>query len=235
MTIRRWSLRLAGAALLIAAQLCAEDLTVISKVTVGNSESTSTQSITSTDSCVSSGHTDSIVNFPTGKMTMVDRKNQEYWETTPEEMAAYWDKMSREMRGSPMEDLFGLRDEPKLEKLPGKGKFAGYECDRYSLSMGDVLEVEYCAAPGLQTPERYFDGRKLASAAMGPMGQVFQKMYEELKKVKGFPVSTAIIVRTPMSRTQTLEEVTEVKKGPVPASTFAVPSGYKKKKSPFVK
>jgi hypothetical protein len=48
-------------------------------------------------------------------------------------------------------------------------------------------------------------------------------------------LSTAIIVRTPMSRTQTVEEATEVKKGPIPESTFAVPAGYKKVKSPFVK
>jgi hypothetical protein len=33
----------------------------------------------------------------------------------------------------------------------------------------------------------------------------------------------------------TLSEATEVKKGPIPASTFEIPAGYKKKPSPFVK
>lgn len=235
MMFRRPLLGLVGSALFTGTSLFAQDLTVVSKVTTGNSESTSTQYITSSDSRVASEKADSIVHFSTGKMTMIDHEKREYWETSVDEMTAYWDKMTREMRGTPMEAMFGLRDEPKLEKLPGKRRIAGYDCEHYSLSIGDVLEVDFWAAPGLQPPPRYFDGRKVASAAMGPMGQIFQKMYEELKTIKGFPLSTAIIVRTPMSRTQTLEEATEVKKLPIPASTFDVPSDYKKRKSPFVK
>jgi hypothetical protein len=234
MTIRRPMQGLV-AALACTASLSAQDLTVVSKVTMGNSESTSTQYVTATDSRVASEKNDSMVHFPTGKMTMIDHEKKEYWETTIEEMTAYWAKLTREMRGTPMEAMFGLRDEPKLEKLPGKRKIAGYDCTRYSLSIGEVLEVEFWAAPGLQPPPRYFDGRKMSSAALGPMAQIFQKMYEELKTIQGFPLSTAIIVRTPMSRTQTLEEATEVRKEPIPASTFDLPSGYKKKKSPFAK
>jgi hypothetical protein len=166
---------------------------------------------------------------------MIDHKKKEYWESTLEEMAAYWDKTMREFRGTPMEDMFGLRDEPKVEKIAGTRKIAGYDCNRYSLEIGDILEVETWAAPGLEPPAPYYDGRKVSAAAMGPMGKTFEKMYDEFKKIKGFPLSTAIIVRTPMSRTQTVEEATEVKKGPIPESTFAVPAGYKKVKSPFVK
>jgi len=51
--------------------------------------------------------------------------------------------------------------------------------------------------------------------------------------VKGYPLSTAVILRTPFTRTQTLEEATEVRKGPIPASTFDIPSGYKKVRAPF--
>jgi hypothetical protein len=36
-----------------------------------------------------------------------------------------------------------------------------------------------------------------------------------------------------MARIQTSSEATEVKKGPIPASTFDVPAGYSKKASPF--
>lgn len=229
------SLLLPAALLAAAASLPAEDLTILSKVTVGNSESPSQQYITSTHSRSSSEQSDSILHFPTGRITMIDHKKKEYWEATIDEMAAYWEKLTREMKGTPMEDMFGLGDDPEIEKLPGKRKIAGYDCDRYSLSIGDVLEVDFFAAPGLEPPARYFDGRKISAAAMGPMGKLFEKMYDELKKIKGFPLSTAIIVRTPMSRTQSLEEATEVKKGPIPASTFEVPAGYKKTKSPFVK
>ncbi len=220
---------------LIGVSVPAQDLTVQSKFTMGNSESPMTQYITSEYGRSSSAQADSIVHFPSGRMTMIDHKKKQYWEATVEDMAAYWEKLTRDMRGTPLEDMFGTRDDPKLEKLPGKQKFAGYDCERWSLSIGDVLEMDLWAAPGLQPPQRYYDSRKLSATAMGPMGQLFQKVYEELRKVKGFPLSTAIIIRTPMSRTQTLEEATEVRKGTIPASTFQVPDGYKKVKSPFVK
>jgi Domain of unknown function (DUF4412) len=235
MTMRNLSLRLVWALLFFAAPLSAVDLTIVSKVTMGDSVSDSTTYLTSEYSRSHSGQNDSIMHFPTGKMTMIDHGKKEYWETSLEEMTAYWKKLTREMKGTPMEAMFGFGEEVEVEKLPGKRSFAGYDCQRYSLSLGDVLEVDLWASTSLEPPARYFDGRKLAAAAMGPMGQLFEKLYDELKKIKGFPLSTAVILRTPMSRTQTLDEAVEVKKGPIPASTFAVPSGYKKKKSPFTK
>ncbi|MEP6802412.1 MAG: DUF4412 domain-containing protein [Acidobacteriota bacterium] len=224
-----------SAAWLLALTVRAQDLTVQSKFTMGNSESPMTQYISSEYGRSASAQADTIVQFATGKMTMVDHKKKQYWEATVEEMATYWEKLTRDMRGTPLEAMFGVRDEPKLEKLPGKQKFAGYDCERYSLSIGDVVEVDLWAAPGLQPPQRYYDSRKMSAAAMGPMGKLVQTVYEEMKKVKGFPLSTAIIIRTPMSRTQTLEEASEVKKGPIPPSTFQLPDGYKKVKSPFTK
>jgi hypothetical protein len=65
------------------------------------------------------------------------------------------------------------------------------------------------------------------------MGALFQRMYEELKEVKGYPLSTAVIIRTPFSRMESDEDATEVRKGPIPASTFELPKGYKKVKAPF--
>ena len=97
----------------------------------------------------------------------------------------------------------------------------------------DLTVVSKTTAPGLSAPGRYSDGRRLAAVALGPMGALFQRMYEELKKVTGFPLSTAVIFRTPVFRTETLEEATEVRKGSIPPSTFEVPAGYKKGRSPL--
>jgi hypothetical protein len=223
------------AALVSAPSLAAEDLTIVSKTTFGNSETTTTQYISSEYSRSSSRDSDSIVHFPDGKVMFVDNRKKEYWEVTVEEMEDYWDRMARKLRTSGAGDMWDLRAEPKLEKLAGKQKFAGYDCEHWSLQIGDALEVDFWAAPSLHPPARYYDGRRMQSVTMGPMGQLFQKMYDELKKVKGYPLSTATIVRTPFSRTQTTEEATEVRKGPIPASTFQVPSGYKRTKSPFEK
>ncbi len=233
MSFRR--IPLAAAALLIAAPLAAEDLTILSKVSFARSETTSTQYITAEFSRSSSNDTDSIVHFPSGKLTLVDHRKKEYWEMTAEEMEDYWYKMARKMRTSGAADVFDLRGESKLEKLPGKQKVAGYDCEHWSLQVGDALEMELWTTPALHVPARYFDGRRLATTAMGPLGLLFQRMYEELKSVKGFPLSTVTIIRTPFSRTETNDEAVEVKKGPIPASTFAIPSGYTKTKPPFVK
>ena len=61
----------------------------------------------------------------------------------------------------------------------------------------DLTVVSKTTAPGLSAPARYSDGRRLAAVALGPMGALFQRMYEELKKVTGFPLSTAVIFQTP--------------------------------------
>jgi hypothetical protein len=223
------------AALAAAPPLAGEDLTIVSKATFGNKETTSTQYITSEYSRSSSRDGDSIVHFPDGKVTFVDHRKKEYWEMTAEEMEDYWDRTARKLRTSGAGDMWDLRAEPKLEKLSGKQKVAGYDCERWSLQIGDPLEVEFWAAPSLHPPARYYDGRRLQSIAMGPMGPIFQKMYDELKKVKGYPLSTTTIIRTPFSRTESTEKATEVRKGAIPASMFQVPAGYKRVKPPFEK
>jgi hypothetical protein len=222
-----------SAGLIGAAALSAEDLTVVSKVTFANREGTSTHFIGSDRSKTSSRDGDSIVSFADGKVTFVDHREKQYWETTVDEMEEYWDRMARKLRTSGAGDMFDLRAKPRLEKLKGDKKVAGYSCEHWSLEIGDALEVDFWAAPGLVPPPRYYDGRRLSAIAMGPMGALLQKMYEELKNVKGFPLSTAVIIRTPFSRMESDEEATEVRKGPIPASTFDVPAGYKKVKAPF--
>ena len=228
---RRWGV-LAGLLAGAAVARC-EELTIVSKVSFGKSESTSTHYLTPEWSRSSSRDATSIVHFADGRLTFLDDRRKEYWEVTGEEMEDYWDRTARKLRTSGAGDIWDLRAEPKLEKLSGKQKFAGYDCEHWSLQVGDALEVDFWAAPGLQPPPRYYDGRRLQTVTMGPMGVLFQKVYEELKKVKGYPLSTATIVRTPMSRTEMDEEATEVRKGPIPASTFQVPAGYKKVKSPL--
>ena len=231
----RVSLLGAVAAASLLSPLAAQDLTIVSKVSFGNSESTSTHFITSEWARSSSRDSTSIVHFPEGKVTFLDDRRKEYWEVTSEQMEDYWDRTARKLRTSGAGDVWDLRADPKLEKLPGRQKVAGYDCEHWSLQIGDALEMDFWAAPALKPPARYYDARRLQSVMMGPMGVLFQKMYEELKNVKGYPLSTATIVRTPFSRTQITEDATEVRKGVIPASTFEVPSGYRKVKSPLEK
>jgi hypothetical protein len=58
-------------------------------------------------------------------------------------------------------------------------------------------------------------------------------MFEEMKKIKGFPISTGINAKMMMLKIDTLSEATDVQKGSLPVSAFEVHAGYKKKDSPF--
>ena len=220
----------------LAPALAAEDLTVISKVTVGDHSGTSTQYMTSTKSRSTDGQSDSIIDFPTGRLTFIDHKTKTYWETTLEEMAAYMDKLEKDMKGNPMlASMFGGSDDVSVTKGKGSRKIAGYDCDEYTMKMGESFEFDVCAAKGLQPPPQYYEGRKLSYAAMGPMGKRFGKMFDEMKKVKGYPIALDMDVDMGMTKMSTTSEATEVKKGPIPASTFDIPTGYKKKPSPFTR
>ena len=231
---RRFFVLALALAAAFAPLLAAEDLTVVSKVTVGDKSSTSTQYMTSTKSRTNDGQSDSIIDFPTGKMTFIDHKAKTYWETTLEEMAAYMDRLYRDVKGNPMlEKMFGGSDDVTVERGQKSRKIAGYDCDDYTLSMGPSFEFEVCAAKGLQPPPQYYEGRKLSYASMGPMGQRFSKMFDEMKKIKGYPIATDMDADMGMVKIQTSSEATEVKKTPIPASTFDIPAGYAKKPSPF--
>lgn len=229
----RLTLALALTALL-AHVLAAEDLTIVSKVTVGDHSGTSTQYMTSTKSRSTDGQADSIIDFPTGRLTFIDHKTKTYWETTLEEMATYMDRLEKDMKGNPMlANMFGGSDAVSVERGKGTRKIAGYDCDEYTMKMGESFEFDFCAAKGLQPPPQYYEGRKLSYAAMGPMGKRFSKMFDEMKKVKGYPIALDMDVDMGMAKISTTTEATEVKKGPIPASTFDLPAGYAKKPSPF--
>jgi hypothetical protein len=138
------------------------------------------------------------------------------------------------MKGNPMlEKMFGGAGDVSVERGKVSRKIAGYDCDPYTMTMGDSFRFDICAAPGLQTPPRYYEGKKLAYAAMGPMGRRFAMMFDEMRKVKGYPIALDMDVDTGMAKISSTSEATEVKKGPIPESTFDLPVGYKKKPSPF--
>jgi hypothetical protein len=138
--------------------------------------------------------------------------------------------------GPLMEKMMGgAMGEATVRKTGTSRKLAGYACDEYSVSMGENLRYDVCAAPALQPPAQYYDALKSPFAAMGPIARRFEKTFEEMKKIKGFPLAMNSSVKVMMVTSEMKSEATEVKKGPIPDSAFAIPAGYKKKDSPFNK
>jgi hypothetical protein len=101
--------------------------------------------------------------------------------------------------------------------------------------MGETLRYDVCAAPGLAPPAHYYDALKSPFAMMGPVARRFEKTFEEMKKIDGFPIAMNSSVKVMMVKSDLKSEATEIKKGPIPDSAFAIPPGYKKKDSPFKK
>lgn len=226
---------LALVALAVALPAAAEDLTVVSKVSVGKGkESTSTQYITAEKVRTSDGQNDTVLDYASGKMVMIDHKEKSYFETSLAEMSAKLEELEAQMKGNPMlEKMFGQIGEVTVTKLDGKKAIAGYETQQYQLTMGDSMAFDLWAAPGLAAPHQYFDARKAQYVSMGPMGKRFARMFEEMKKIEGFPLATSMSMKMMGVKQETTTEATEVKKGAIPAAAFEVPSGYKKKDSPF--
>jgi Domain of unknown function (DUF4412) len=234
----------------------AEDLTIVSRAKTGNApEKTTSQYFTKERVRSNMGDQDSIFEYGAGKMTHIDHKKKEYSEFTLAEMeaqmhkaAAEMEKMNAQFQNMPPE----IRE--KMEKMMGGGagavtvtkgatrKIAGYEAQQYTIAMGANLKMETWNTTALQFPVPEADLKKFASfaGAMGPMAQspMFKgvsKLTEEMQKIQGFALATTTEIQMMGRSTITTSEATEVKPGPVPASVFEIPSGYKKVDSPIAK
>jgi hypothetical protein len=234
--VTKASVAAVGFACLATLPALAEDLTIVSTVRLGKDRTaTATQYLSGDKTRTSNGDTDTIMNYATGAMTMIDNRKKEYYETTAAEMAAMFDQF-RQVGANPLGGLLGGKiSDVSVQKVEGTKKVAGYDCEHYILSMGDDMKFDIWAAPDLKAPQQYYDASKAPYAAMGPMGARFEKMFEEMKRVKGFPLSTGINAKIMMLKIDTLSEATDVKTGSIPASAFDIPAGYRKKDSPFNK
>jgi hypothetical protein len=221
-------------ALLAATRVGAEDVTIVSKTRFGEKAGAQTVSLTPARMKTAGGGGESIVELETGRMTFLDDVKKTYYVTSFEEMAAYAKGREEQAKTSGFNaQAFGALGDVTARKTRKTRKIAGYTCDEWVVAMGEALVLEVCAAPQLPVPPAYFEARKAAYAGMGPMGRHFEKVFEAMRTVRGYPLSLAMHVKTEGMKQESLTEATEVRKGAIPAETFAVPADYTKKKSPF--
>jgi hypothetical protein len=212
----------------------AEDLTIASKTRFGEVNGTQTAWVTPTRMKTAGGGSASIFDFRTGTMTFFDEAKKTYFVTSVEEMTAYAKRREEQAKTSGfVPQAFGKLGAVTAKNTGRRRQIAGHSCDDWVLSMGNALVFEVCAAPRLTVPPSYFDARKAAYAGMGPMGRHFEKMFDSMRKVRGYPLSLAMHVKMEELKQETLNEATEVKTGAIPAAVFEVPADYTKKKSPF--
>jgi Domain of unknown function (DUF4412) len=253
MNLRRIS-ALAVAAPLLAAVVSAGDLTIVSKVTSAAGASTSTVYFSPSFLRSSSAMHDSIVDLAGSRMITLDNNKKEYWEMTFAEMNAAMQSAQSQMSDAlsriPPEQL-KMMPQSVRDKLAGAGgnnapigaasvtrgtgsrKIAGYDCDQYLVAMDESIKMEIWATKALQPPTpAYYDSMR-AMMGSNPMASRFSKIFEEMKKIQGFPLAQNMKFTMMGQTMETTSEATDVKTGAIPASTFEIPAGYKKVESPM--
>lgn len=239
--------RIAGASLTLALAtslpVVAEDLTIVAKVTTQKAApSISTTYLTSDRVRTSSPDQDAIMDLKAGHFVFIDNKKKEYWETTTAEMEAaakqleaQMSRMAEQMKNMPA----ALRDKlgggpiapVTVEKGTGTKVVAGHNCQPYTVSMGDSMKIEMWVASDVEYPVQSLDARK--ALFVGPTMQKFAKVFEEMKKIKGYPLLEVTTMKIMGQTVQSTHEVTEITKRAIAAAAFEIPAGYKKKDSPF--
>src|SRR5438445_9670470 len=105
-----------------------------------------------------------------------------------------------------------------------------------------MSKTQQCLTTELPLPAQTFDkyrdyAKNMMSmmAAMGPMAKGMAEMQEKMKDMKGIPLAVNTSVSVMGRSSSTSSEVTEIKKGPIPASAWQPPAGYAKVANPMTK
>ena len=136
----------------------------------------------------------------------------------------------------------GLAGEVNVQKTGETRRIAGYSCEVWAVSIGEMSKTEQCMTTELplplQTWDRYkefSENMKSAMASMGPAGQGMAKMGEKFREMKGLPLATTTTLKLMGHASVSSSEVTEVKKGAIPASAWQIPADYAKVEAPMLK
>ncbi|MEO8035215.1 MAG: DUF4412 domain-containing protein [Acidobacteriota bacterium] len=248
--------------LFIGLPLMAQDLTILSKVTKDGGTPQSSISYISADHIrMSQGDgKETIIDFKSGQMTTLDPAKKTYYVITRADFDAMAAKMKEQMNSPEMkkaqEAMKNLPPEQqkRMEAMMGSmltfdvqdlgttRKIAGYSCENWTITMGQFSKSDECLTSELQFPARawemyrgYADSMKTMMASMGPMAKNMEKMQEQFKKMKGYPLANTTTVNVMGHRSLVASEVTEVKRGPIPATVWEVPAGYTKVDNPMQK
>jgi hypothetical protein len=236
----------------------ADDLTIVSKRTKGDGPPTTTTTYLASDKMRMSGDAeDFIADYATGNMTIVDNKKKEYYTITKQDMEAAAAQMQAQMKQmqAQMQNLppevrekmagamggatGAVAQSVNVQRGTGGRTIAGYACENWIVTIGEISRQESCVTTQLPIPVAAFDAQKNFASGMtamaGPMAKSMGAVWDKFKEMKGIPIYSTNTVKILGKTTTTTTEVTDVKKGPIPASAFAVPAGYKQVESPMAK
>jgi hypothetical protein len=229
-----------------------DDLTIVSKHTRdGKPEGISTSYLGSDHVRMGAaeGH-ETIVDLKTGVMTILDGKKKTYYMVTKQDMEQMAAKMKEKMNDpetkKAMEAMAqmsaGMATSFDVKKTGATRNVAGFRCEEWAITMGTISTITECVTSDLQYPVRAFAAYKEFSESMksvmsgfGPMAKSGADLAEKMKNIKGYPVATSSVVDVMGHKIATESEVTEVRRGSIPASAWEIPAGYTKIENPMLK
>jgi hypothetical protein len=254
------SLVIAAVVSLAGAFAAAQDLTIVSKVARdGGAPETTTSYLSSERIRMAHGDgREAIVDYKLGQMTSIDNKKKTYYVTTQKDLDDSAAKMQEQMNNPEMKKAReAMKDLPPEQRraIEGAGasmfevakvgtsrKIAGYNCENWTIAMGQMSLSEECLTTELKFPvqsfdmyKRYMERMRALMAPMGAMGLDADKMSEQFKKMKGYPLAVTTTVNIMGRKSVTASEVVEVKRTPIPASAWEVPAGYTKVDNPMAR
>ena len=240
----------------------AQDLTIVSRETHdGGPPETTVNYISSEHVRMSHGEgQEAIVDFKSGAMTTLDTKKKTYFVTTRADMDALAAKMQEQMNSPEMKKMQEqMKNVPAAQRqkmdsgmdamftvdvrdLGTTRKIAGYTCENWKMDMGQYSKSESCLTNELKFPVQAFemyrgfsDSMKSMTTAFGPMAKSAAKMQEQFKKMKGYPLASTSTTDIMGHKSVIVSEVTEVRRGAIPASAWQVPAGYTKVDNPMLR
>ena len=237
-----------AAVLALALSAGAEDVTIVYKTTGPGQTGTSTHYFSATMIRHQSGTTDTMLDLKGSRIVMIDHAKKEWSEITTAEieaaMKAMKAQMDQAMAGMPpamrekMQGMMGGGAGAMKVTKGGSRTVAGYACDEYTLTMGAAFTQTSCNTTAIALPFDLAQLKKLALAsnpALLRMAGDMEAATKELEQIKGLAIADNATMQMMGKSTVTTREATEIKKGPIPASAFEVPAGYKKVPSPLAK
>ena len=251
---------LASLVCLSAAAVSAEDITIVSKVTRDGGEPQTATSYISADRLRISqpNGQEAILDLKSGDMTVLDGQKKTYYVITQKDIddmsaslkeqmnSPEMKKMQEQMKNLPpemqkkMQSMMGSAMSVSVEKTGTSRTVAGMHCDNWTLTIGQMSKTEECLTSEIKFPpqsydrfKNYMESLQSMMAAMGPMAKNLDAMRAEMAKLKGFPIASTTSTNIMGRRSSSTSEVTQVKRGAIPASAWTIPADYTKTESPM--
>jgi hypothetical protein len=228
----------------------ADDLTVVSRVTTNGQPSGTEIKYISSDHIRTSRSqgTDLIIDLNSGVMTNIDEKKKTYYVVTRQDMEDLQAKMAARMSDPRMKQAMNamqgmgasMASSAEVKKTGATRKVAGFTCDDWAITMGQMMTMTECVTSDLKYPVQSWKAladfnESMRKSMSGPGASAGADFAEKMKSIKGFPIATSVTVEAGPMKTTNTSEVTEVRHTPILASTWDVPAGFAKVDNPMKK